>query len=114
VVVDVGTAVFQAASLADGARDLVVIDAVCAGDAPGTVYTFDGYAAEESGRFRSLHSLGLRSALHLLPAGHRPSTFQVVGVEPESLAYGMELTPRVQAALPRVIDEVRHAVQQTK
>lgn len=101
--VDAGTAMLHALSFAEDSSHLVVIDAVEAGQRPGSVYCFDGYDMESRSEMHSLHSLGLRQALELDPAGRRPSHFVVLGVEPASIEYGTELSEPVRAALPAVV-----------
>jgi Ni,Fe-hydrogenase maturation factor len=46
----------------------------------------------------------LKEAIRFLGPANASPRITVLGVEPESLAYGMELTPRLQAALPKVVE----------
>ena len=104
---DVGTAALHALECVAGAGRVLALDAVRAGGAPGTVYALDGYDAAECGRLASLHSMGLRSAFHLLPPGERPAVFRIIGVEPAVIDYGLDLSPAVAAALPHAVAAAR-------
>lgn len=84
---------------------LVVLDAVAGGQPPGTWYEFTGRAVEAYfTRKVSLHDVGLRDVLAALALTRRavPETV-IFGVEPASLAPGLELSPPVAAMLPRAV-----------
>ena len=90
-----------------GVERLLVIDAVDAGEAPGTVLRFEGKALEGLPGKASVHSLGfgdMMIALQLL--GETPPEVVVLGVQPQSTEWGAELTEPVAKALPRLIDNV--------
>ncbi len=108
--VDAGTAILHALSFAEAATHLLVIDAVRAGGAPGDLYEFDGYEMTAADDVQSLHSLGLKQALEFVEPEKRPGTFTVLGVEPEAVEYGTELSSPVHAALPDVAERVGRVV----
>ena len=90
-----------------GVRRLLVVDAVDAGEAPGTVLRFEGKALQGLPGRASVHSLGFADmmiALQLL--GETPPEIVVFGVQPESTEWGAELTQTVAQAMPRLIDNV--------
>jgi len=58
-----------------------------------------------------LHEIGLRQALKMLPMDKQPHVV-VFGIEPERIDYGMELSPRVKAALPELVKIVRQKAAQ--
>jgi hydrogenase maturation protease len=108
-VVEVGTAVLDALHLIEWADKILALDAMEAGGAPGQVYIF-GEDAVASGRPPvSLHELGLKAAFGFL--SEPPSAeIAIVGVEPQRIAYGLELSPPVAAALPTVVQTVERLV----
>jgi hydrogenase maturation protease len=108
-VVEVGTAVLDALHLFEWADMILAIDAMQAGGAPGTVYRFGEGDIAEGGMPVSLHELSIKAALRLLPS---PPEAEIVfiGVEPGTIHYGLELTPAVQAALPRVVAAAREII----
>jgi hydrogenase maturation protease len=107
--VEVGTAVLDALHLFEWADRILAIDAMQAGDDPGTVYRF---GVEDVGRTSvraSLHEVDLVAALRFLTTRHRPE-IAVLGVEPETIGAGLDLSPSVQAALPRLVAAAQEIV----
>lgn len=107
--VEVGTAVLDALHLFEWADRILAIDAMQAGDDPGTVYRFGVEAVAHKAIRASLHEMDLVAALRFLTSGHRPE-IAVLGVEPETLDAGLDLSPRVHAALPRLVAAAREIV----
>jgi hydrogenase maturation protease len=101
--VEVGTAIFDALHLFTWADRVLAIDAMQAGGPPGTIYACRANDIEEGGRKTSLHEMSVFAALQFLP--HRDSNLNiwVLGVEPETIDYGLELSPRLQSALPQLL-----------
>jgi hydrogenase maturation protease len=88
-----------------GVPRLVVLDAIDAEQPAGTLLRFEGGALTGLPGKASVHQLGfadLMVALHLL--GECPGEIVVLGVQPESTEWGVELTPSVQRAIPSLID----------
>jgi hydrogenase maturation protease len=109
LVVEVGTAVLDALHLFERADRILAIDAMQAGGAPGTAYVFGVRDVEEGGVPASLHELSLRAALRFLPNGPGPEV-TLLGVEPAIIDYGLDLSPAVQTALPRVVQAVKDLI----
>ena len=106
--VDAGTPGFAILDLARSARRMVVIDAMRAGGAPGTVYVVSPERVRSRGRefTESLHGVSILGALRLARAvGELLPEVCLVGVEPQELGWGAELSPPVSAALDRAADE---------
>jgi hydrogenase maturation protease len=101
-VAEVGPAVLDALHLFEWADRILAIDAMQADGAPGTVYAFRDEDVLDGGVRASLHETGLIAGLRFL-RGRRPEV-AILGVEPETIDYGMELSPRVAAVLPRVVE----------
>jgi hydrogenase maturation protease len=110
-ILDLGTAILHAVDCLAGAKRVLVLDAVNGGCPPGTLYCFDAdYLPRGLGQ-RSVHALGLSDAFSLLRPDRRPR-LTVLGIEPASLAYGMDLTPAVEAQMPRLVAETRAIARQ--
>ncbi len=105
VAVEVGTTVLDALHLFEWADRLIAIDAMQAGGAPGTIYSFGVDDVEDGGVKPSLHEMGLIAALRFC-RGKRPAV-SILAVEPESMECGLELSPPVAAALPELIRAAR-------
>jgi hydrogenase maturation protease len=87
---------------------LIVIDAVRAGEAPGSIYRFgiEDLTAHPKRYRMSMHETGLIEVVHLSRLlGAIPKT-TIIGVEPKSLEMGMDLSPEIRARIPRVIELV--------
>ncbi|MCX6916409.1 MAG: hydrogenase maturation protease [Verrucomicrobia bacterium] len=123
VMADIGTAILHGLHFLESAERVLVIDAAKGGQPPGTIYLFDKggqppgtiYLFDSAQRTElkapaSIHALGLREAAGFLMSGGTPPKFTVLGVEPGSMDYGMNLSVSVQAALPRVIALARQTV----
>ena len=88
-----------------GVDRLLVIDAVDAGEQPGTVLRFEGKALRGLPGKASVHQLGfadLMVAMQLL--GDHPQEVVLFGVQPESTEWGAELSPPVAAAIPHLTE----------
>lgn len=86
---------------------LVVVDAINADRAPGTLIDMDGTSLIRHEQVMSVHDLGageLLGALHVLEAW--PRRVRVVGLEPQAIELGLDLTPPVAAGVPALLDAV--------
>ena len=106
---DGGTASFDLLDTLAGRRQVIIIDAVRTGSEPGTIFRFtpeDISASRE--QVTSLHQVGLLEALtvaeHLLDSA--PQEVIILGIEPKEINWGLELSPEVEAAVPKVIELV--------
>ena len=107
--VEVGTAVLDALHLVEWADRILAIDAMQAGGNPGTIYRFGVEDVADAAVRTSLHEVNLLAALRFLTRGHRPE-IAVLGVEPETIEAGLDLSPSVQAALPRLVTAANDVV----
>jgi hydrogenase maturation protease len=93
----------------DGADEVVLVDAVSAGGAPGTVHRID--ASDEpipaTLHAASTHTLGVGEAIELARSlGRLPPKVVLYGIEAGRLAAGDELTPAVARAVDEVVERV--------
>jgi len=107
VVIDAGTDPDVAFDL-EGVERVIVVDAARGGGAPGTVYRFGSpdRVEVETGR-RACHDVGFLQTLRDIAATGEAPKIVVVGVEPETIAWGLDLSPIVEASIPRVVAIVR-------
>ncbi len=108
-VVEVGTAVVDDLHLLEWADKILAIDAMQAGGSAGTLYSFQVSNGEDRSPQSSLHALNLLAALRFLPDGKRPPLV-ILGVEPAIIDYGLDLSAKVQATLPVLIQSIREIV----
>jgi len=108
-VIDAGTDPDVAFDL-DGFDRVIVIDAALGGESPGTVYRFgDEVELDASVTRRACHDVGFLEILRKI-ARKRPEVV-IFGVEPDELAWGLELSPAVRCSVPRVIDVVQQELR---
>jgi hydrogenase maturation protease len=108
VIAQVGTAILHAQYLLEQAACVIAIDAVRAGDKPGSIYRFDINQARLN-QPASFHDLGIVGVMRLIPQQDRP-TVTILGIEPETMDFGMELSLAVGAAVPRVVRIAREMI----
>lgn len=110
VCAEVGTAVLGALHLIEWADKILAVDSMQAGGRPGTIYSFELKNGGDPGSQESLHGKALLSALKFL-SRKTPPAIRILGIEPETNAFGLDLSPSVQASLPQVIHKVREIVK---
>jgi hydrogenase maturation protease len=112
-IVDGGTSGMDMLDIVADRPHVIVVDAVNTGDPPGTLVTLTGEAAPAFFRNRiSPHQLGLSDLLGALALmDRRPKGLTLVGCVPESLDTNLELTPRVAAQVPEMLEMVVDALK---
>jgi len=87
---------------------VIVIDAIEHEGAPGSVFRFSGddLAAHASASL-SVHEIGLLDTLRMAKQlGCSPKEVLVLGVVPEDVGPGLELTPAVAKQVPKIVERV--------
>ena len=106
---DAGTTGFLALEAMSGCERAIVVDAIQTGKEPGTVqeYRFkDGEFSEEIPQM-TMHDISFTEALiYAREVYELPTDVRIIGVEPESLSTGLELTTPVTAAIPEILDRI--------
>ncbi len=104
---DIGTSTLDLIAYLDGVRKLIVIDAMKAGQTPGTLYRCrpEDLLPKEEGPV-SLHEIGLLETLVIAKKKGLEIDAVVIGVEPKVFDWGMELSKEVKDRLPEIIDAV--------
>lgn len=105
-VLDVGTAILDALPAIEEAGRIIIIDAVKADGAPGSIYRMPMDAFERPQCIASMHGFDLSRVLALAGRTDDPEVI-VIGVEPARIEWGLELSPEVGAMLPFVIKILR-------
>ena len=119
-VIDGGTAGLDILLSQEGLYKLVGIDALRAGKEAGTIYkarlkTEERDKLEQifSGCSRiSLHQMGLLDALAAAEKMNcTPKEIVIIGVEPEKMDWGLELTDEVKHRVPEIINTVLKEIE---
>ena len=97
------------------AARVIVVDAMVAGGAPGTLYRFDAHALQATlpiSHSPSSHGWGLSEALTLGKVFQNlPPVLIIYGIEGENFALGDALSPPVAAAIPEVARRINEEIQ---
>ncbi len=106
--IDGGTDGLSLLGIVESARPLIVIDAISGGFSPGTIKLLPGHEIRILAPARlSVHQLGFQEVLALAQMrGKYPQHLMLIGVQPQSLYWGTDLTPAVSQAVPQVIELV--------
>jgi len=105
-ILDAGTLSFSLLPALEHTDALIAIDAARDGRQPGEVRVCEG---EEADRFlqrdgRSVHEVGLSDLLDMARlSGQLPGRRVLIGVEPQVVDWGLELSAPVAAALPHCV-----------
>ena len=104
--VDGGTTGLGLISVMEGYQRVIVVDAADMGQPPGRVVKF----APSEVQFRmandplSLHQVGFGEVLALAEAlGVSPPHLTIIGVQPDRIGVGEEMSPEVEQAIPQCI-----------
>lgn len=99
-------------SEADG---MVIVDSANLGEAAGTVRVIDGDAVERylsENPSSSVHEVGLIDLLQMMTLNNQaPRLRALVGIQPESLGWGTEMSPAVAASVPAASGAVRDILE---
>lgn len=105
-VIDGGTCAMEMLEQLENLDLLVVVDCVRSGSPPATHVVIKGDAVPVFFKTKlSPHQIGLSDVLASLEfTGRAPKATVIVGMEPASMALGMEPTPAVAARIPELVD----------
>jgi hydrogenase maturation protease len=104
---DAGTAFLDAVSEIGDVTKIVIIDAVRYGKKPGTVYRIPIDPGRRPSDGVCLHGFSVIDTMKLARS-KLPETVVLLGIEPESIDWTMELSHTVSKAMPLLIDAVLH------
>ena len=107
-VVEGGTSTHELLEDLEDLDALVIVDAVAAKEPPGTVVRFEGSRVPAAfSNTLSPHQHGINDLLASLAfLGREPRHVVLLGVQPQRLALGMELSPTVEAVMPELTRRV--------
>ncbi|MDD3294236.1 MAG: HyaD/HybD family hydrogenase maturation endopeptidase [Geobacteraceae bacterium] len=103
---DGGTLGLDLLPFLEGLDRLLIIDAVETGGPPGTITRLTGEMIPVAFETRlSPHQMGLRDLLAVSDLlGNRPPAMTLLGVQPETIEPGTDLSPPVESALDTLVE----------
>lgn len=107
-ILDGGTAGMGLIDLIAGRKHLIIVDAVNAGGAPGSIVRLAGADIVPFLRQRlSPHQLGLLDVLAYLQLMETaPESVTIIGITPDDMSLSLDLSPPLQAALTGIADRI--------
>jgi hydrogenase maturation protease len=105
-----GAALIEAWRSAD---TVILIDAVCSGATPGTIYRFEAHDRPIPAHIcrSSTHAFGVGAAIELGRAlGRLPPRLVVYGIEGRGFELGGQLSPEAEAAAREVLERLRREI----
>ena len=94
---------------------VIIVDSIRTGGEPGTIYRVNVAAGEEPPRIAYSHGVDLVTTLELgarLMPEEMPKEQVLIGIEAEdTLSFDVACTPRVEAAVDRVVEEIIRLVE---
>ena len=106
--IDGGTFTQDIFYLFEGYEKVLVLDIVRAKNEPGTIYSLDEQdLIQNEKQMLSLHDVDLLDSLDMAEMrGHRPIV-KIIGIEPEKIDWGLEMTPTLTKAFPSFMKVAR-------
>ena len=113
---DGGTGGFKLTDLMQDAERVIFIDAVDTEMLPGTITTFksEDVRSVYSMKKYSLHDTNLLEVIKTVEILDNPPEVIIIGVQPETIDYGMELSIKLKDSMPDIIDTVLNLLLVTK
>ncbi len=112
-VVEAGTAILDLLPYLADAERLIILDAMKAQECSGSIYRVELASCSQKPVIASMHGFDIFRVMALAGCNQTPEVV-VYGVEPHSTGWSMELTSRVQSALPELLDYVRREIKMMK
>jgi hydrogenase maturation protease len=111
---DGGTLSFTLAGPIGDAERLIVVDAAAMGEPAGSVRVLEGAAMDQQLKRHasSVHEVSLADLLDIARlTDSLPRHRALIGIEPECVDWGSELSPAVAAAVPQAAEQIRALLQ---
>ena len=111
-VLSVGTALLDALPSLEKADHVIIVDAMKASHAPGTIYRVPLEECDFKRPIASLHGFDIGRVLALSGSKKIPKAV-VIGIEPALIDWSLDLSPPVQRALPDLLKAIKVELEQT-
>jgi hydrogenase maturation protease len=103
--------------LMDGARGVLLIDAVSSGKTPGTIHRLDASTSPIAWNLacRSTHGVGVAETIELgRTLGRLPDRVIIYGIEVAETGWGPSLSQQVEEAVDQVVERVTQEVEESE
>jgi hydrogenase maturation protease len=109
--VDGGTSGYDLLPLMSGRRKIIIVDALKADDAPGSIYRFPADHLAANNYVYSLHDMGVKRLVDMLKLMGENPAVEIIGIVPKDYtSFGIGMTDSVRESIPRAVEEILRAV----
>jgi hydrogenase maturation protease len=114
-IIDAGTYPDFLSLIDDNLDKLIIVDAVKTGDRPGTIYRFGSDDLDlDSTLPVSAHDMGVLDSLKTMALFNKqPKSTVIIGIEPRTIDFGLDLSPEIEDKLPKIISLVLKEIEET-
>jgi hydrogenase maturation protease len=114
-IIDAGTFLDFLSLVDDNLDKLIIIDAVKTGDKPGTIYRFNSDDIDADATLPvSAHNLGVLDSLKTMALFNKqPKSTVIIGIEPGTIDFGLNLSPEIEDKLPEMMKLVLKEIEET-
>jgi hydrogenase maturation protease len=112
VLIEGGTMLLDFLFQMQEARQVILIDAMKADGPPGSIYLLDAQQLTEpqADHPLSLHQVDAVQVLRIMALEKDPPPCLVIGIEPASLEWGLELSEIVKGKMPEILQVVQGVI----
>jgi len=110
---EAGVSLLDFISRLQDAEQLILLDGMKADGPPGSIYLRDGQQLIEAQADHplSLHQVDAVQVLRIMALEKDPPACQVIGIEPASLDWGLELSEIIQGKMPEILQAAQDLIQ---
>jgi hydrogenase maturation protease len=114
-IIDAGTSPDFLSLVDDNLDKLIIIDAVKTGDKPGTIYRFNSDDIDADATLPvSAHNVGVLDSLRTMALFNKqPKSTVIIGIEPGTIDFGLDLSPEIEDRLPEMMKLVLQEIEGT-
>ena len=113
-IVDGAASGFDLLPIVESCDKLIVIDAIKTSEQPGAIYQFDPLEIDiQRDANVSLHDVDFFHVLDYAKKHKRLPDIQMIGVVPQVIELGLELSDALQSRIPKIVDLVKQEIEKT-
>jgi hydrogenase maturation protease len=111
-VIEAGTMLLDFIFQMREARQVILVDAMRADGPPGSIYLLDArdLLQARTDQPLSLHQVGAVQILKIMALEKDPPPCLVIGIEPASLEWGLELSETIKEKMPEILKVVQDEI----
>jgi hydrogenase maturation protease len=111
-VIEAGTMLLDFIFQMREARQVILVDAMRADGPPGSIYLMDARDLLQAQTVEplSLHQMGVLQILKIMALEKDPPPCLVIGIEPASLEWGLELSETIKEKMPEILKVVQDEI----